>query len=150
MLSGTLLRAPTDELHACLDRLGSVDPGDLSDAEQAELLRELTRAESRVSALKLTLLAAAEQAHTARRAGAASTGQWAATLSRSDGGQTQRQVDLAGQLQQRTATQQALADGQISPPTRRSSAGPTASSPRPSPPTNGRPSRPRSWPRRRP
>ena len=77
--------------------------------------RELTRAESRVAGLKLKVLAAAEKANTAHQTGAASTGQWAARLSHSDGGHAQRQVELAGRLERRTATQQALADGQISP-----------------------------------
>jgi hypothetical protein len=114
MLSGIAVAHPTDELHACLDRLGAVDVTRLDGEEQAALLAELTRAESRVCGLKLTLLAAAEKAHTARRAGAASTSQWAAKLSCSDGGDAQRQVELAGRLERRVATRRALAGGRIS------------------------------------
>jgi hypothetical protein len=115
MLSGPSATIATAELHACLDRLGAVDPSRLSGEEQAVLLGELTRAEARVAGLKLKLLTAADKANTARSAGAASTGQWAAKLSRADGGEMQRQVDLASRLERRTATQEALADGQISP-----------------------------------
>jgi hypothetical protein len=115
MLSGsTAVASPVGELHACLDRLVGVDAATLTDEEQAELVRELGRAEARVAALKFKVLAAAEKFQTARRAGAASTGQWAARLSRDDAAETQRQVALAGRLERRTATQQALATGQIS------------------------------------
>jgi hypothetical protein len=115
MLSGsTTITSPVGELHACLDRLVSVDPASLTDEEQAELVRELAGAEARVAALKLKVLAAAEKSQTARRAGAATTGQWAAKLSCDDGAEAQRQVALAGRLERRTATQQALATGQIS------------------------------------
>jgi Domain of unknown function (DUF222) len=114
MLSGPSATLATAELHACLDRLGAVDPGRVSGEEQAALVRELSRAEARVAGLKLKVLAAAEKAKTARSAGSASTGQWAAKLSRSDGPEAQRQVALAGRLARRTATQQSLAHGDIS------------------------------------
>jgi hypothetical protein len=115
MLSGLAVSPPTDELHACLDRLGSVDVRALSAEEQGALFRELARAESRVASLKLKVLAAAEKCRTARRDGAASTAQWAARLSCADGGDTQRQVGLATGLTRRTATREALDDGRISP-----------------------------------
>lgn len=115
MSSGIAIASPTAELHACLDRLGAFDPSAYSGEEQARLLRELSRAESKVAGLKLKVLAAAERANTARLAGAASTSQWAATLSRKDGGDAQRQVDLASRLDKRSAPQEALATGRISP-----------------------------------
>lgn len=114
MLSGTTLSSPVDELHACLDRLGAVEATSLTGVEQAALVRELSRAETRVSGLRLKVLAAAEKARTAHRAGAASTGRWAAKLSRDDGAEAQRQVVLAGRLERRTATERALAVGRIS------------------------------------
>lgn len=115
MNSGLAVVSPTDELHACLDRLGSVDPGRLNAEQQERLLLELSRAESRLAGLKLELLAAAEKSHTARRAGAANTGQWAAKLVRADGGEAQRQVGLATGLDAHAHTRQALCEGLISP-----------------------------------
>jgi hypothetical protein len=115
MLSGPAVTSPTDELHACLDRIGSVDAGALSAEEQAALLQGLARAESRVAALKLRILAAAEKAQTARRVGAASTGQWAAKIVHADGGETQREVGLATGLDRHVPTRQALSEGLISP-----------------------------------
>ncbi len=114
MLSEVTVAGHVDELHACLDRLATLDAASLSDEEQGALVRELSRAEARVSGLKLKVLAAAEKSATARRAGAGSTGQWAARLSRADGAEAHRQVALAGRLARRTATQQALALGRIS------------------------------------
>ncbi|MDX6360278.1 MAG: hypothetical protein QOH37_3332 [Nocardioidaceae bacterium] len=115
MNSGLAVTSPTEELHACLDRIGSVEPGRLSGDEQARLLRELSRAECRLAGLKLELLAAAEKTHTARRAGAASTGQWVAKLVRADGGEAQRQVGLATGLDGHAPTRRALCEGVISP-----------------------------------
>lgn len=115
MNSGLAVVSPTDELHACLNRLGSVEPGRLTTEEQARLLLELSRAESRLAGLKLLVLAAAEESHTARRVGAASTGQWAAKIVHADGGETQRQVGLAKGLVGHTPTRQALVGGVILP-----------------------------------
>lgn len=115
MHSGLAVTSPTEELHACLDRLGSVQPSRLTSDEQARLLLELSRAESRLAGLKLGLLAAAERSRTARRAGAASTGQWAAKLVRADGGEAERQVGLATGLARHAPTRQALGEGLISP-----------------------------------
>jgi hypothetical protein len=115
MNSGLAVTSPVDELHACLDRLRSVEPGRLTSDEQARLLLELSRAESRLAGLKLELLAAAERSHTARRAGAASTGQWAAQLVHADGGEAQRQVGLATGLAGHAPTRRALGEGRISP-----------------------------------
>jgi hypothetical protein len=115
MSSRLAVTSPTEALHACLDRLGSVEPARLSSDEQARLLLELSRAESRLAGLKLELLAAAEKSRTARRAGAASTGQWAAKLVRADGGEAQRQVGLATSLDGHAPTREALCKGLISP-----------------------------------
>ncbi len=104
---------PAAELHACLDRVSAVDTARLGVDGQAELLRALTRAEARLAALKLQLLAAAERSKTALRCGAASTGQWAASLANTDQAVAHRQVGLAQILERRTATQAALASGSI-------------------------------------
>ena len=87
--------------------------GELTGEEQAALLRELARAESRVSGLRLKVLAAAEKADTARRAGAASTGQWAAQLSRSDSGQTQRRRFHHQRIHDTGFLHRYLADGAV-------------------------------------
>ncbi|WP_151083971.1 HNH endonuclease signature motif containing protein [Nocardioides cynanchi] len=115
MNSGLAVTSPTAELHACLDRLATIEPSRLGDEEQARLLLELSRAESRLAGLRLALLAVAEKAQTARRAGAASTGQWAARLVHADGGDTQRQVGLATGLDGHAPTRRALSEGKISP-----------------------------------
>lgn len=119
MTSGNALLAdrildPAGELHACLDRIAAVDPDALGPQAQADLLQALTRAEARVAAKKLQVLAAADRSRTARRVGAASTGQWAARLANADQAAAHRQVDLAQSLDRRTATRAALAEGAIS------------------------------------
>lgn len=119
MTSGTALLTgrivdPAAELHACLDRIGAVDPETLGPQAQADLLQALTRAEARVAAKKLQVLAAADRSRTASRVGAASTGQWAARLANADQVTLHRQVGLAQGLDRRSATQRALADGAIS------------------------------------
>jgi len=114
MTSALLDSSPAAELHACLDRIAGVDPDSLGPQEQADLLQALTRGEARLAAKKLQVLAAADRSRTARRVGAASTGQWAARLANADQATVHRQVALAQGLDRRSATQQALADGTIS------------------------------------
>jgi hypothetical protein len=109
-----LLADPAAQLHACLDELATRDLTSLSGAQQADLLRSLTRAEARVAALRLGVIASADRSRTAEATGAASTGQWAAKVSNADPVIAQRQVGLAQSLNRRTATQQALAMGSIS------------------------------------
>jgi hypothetical protein len=94
-MTTTLLLDPAVELHACLDRVGSVDADQLGPDEQAALLHSLARAEARLAALKLQVLAAADRSRTALRSGAASTGQWAARLVNADQAAAHRQVGLA-------------------------------------------------------
>jgi hypothetical protein len=94
--------------------LGRVDAARLSGAEQAELLGVIGRAEAMLSATKLKLLAAAEQAKTALACGAAGTGQWAAKVTNADQAVTHRQVGLAAGLVERRATATALAAGDLS------------------------------------
>ncbi len=112
--SALLDASPATELHACLDRVTGLDVDRLDCAEQTELLRSLARAEARIAALRLRVLAAADRSQTALRSGAASTGQWAARLANADHAAAQREVGLAQGLDRRTATQQALSAGTIS------------------------------------
>jgi hypothetical protein len=105
----------TSELHACLDKVAECAVERLGPVEQAELLQSLTRAEARIAALRLRVLATAERSQTAALSGAASTGQWAAKVANTDQVTAQRQVGLANGLDRRRATQRALATGTISP-----------------------------------
>lgn len=105
---------PSAGLHACLDDLVGLDVDRLDGAGQAALLRGLGRAEARIAALRSRLLARAERSSTAARAGAASTGQWAAKVANADAVVAQRQVALAQGLERRSATQVALSAGSIS------------------------------------
>lgn len=109
-----MLLDPAAELHACLDRCAARVSGVLGPEDQAELLKSLTRAEARLAAWKLQVIATADRSRTALRSGAATTGQWAAHLVNTDQVFAQRQVRLAQGLQRRTATQQALARGALS------------------------------------
>jgi hypothetical protein len=86
----------------------------LDGAAQAALLRSLTRAEARIAALRLRVIAAADRARTAASSGAANTGQWAAKVANTDPAVAQRQVGLAQGLGRRAATQHALSNGSIS------------------------------------
>ncbi len=101
-------------LSACLEALAAVDPAGLGGGEQAELLQQVRRAEARLAAVRLGLLAAADRARTARACGAADTGQWAAALGRLDPAEAHRQVGLATSLAGTPATRAALAEGEIS------------------------------------
>jgi hypothetical protein len=113
-MTSSLLDSPAAELHACLDRIASVDPDVLGPQAQADLLQALTRAEARLAAKKLQVLAAADRSRAAQRTGAASTSQWAARLANVDQAAAHRQVGLAQGLDRRSATQRALAGGLIS------------------------------------
>src|SRR5690625_5220419 len=106
--------SPTEGVHAALDELARLDPGGLSAAGQGQLLVELKRIESRVSAYKLQVLAAAEKAKTAQRCGDSDTASWASKRTREDGRDTSRQTKLANDLADPSPTQQALAEGEIS------------------------------------
>ena len=105
---------PTISLQTSLDSLVEMDLSALSAQAQADLLRELDRATSKISAVRLRLLAVAVKRGTARASGAADTGQWAATVTNSDQAAAQRQVGLAAALSERSATARALAQGAMS------------------------------------
>ncbi|MFL6060732.1 MAG: hypothetical protein ACJ72E_05845 [Marmoricola sp.] len=105
----------TEALHACLDGLLRAGVAELDGTAQAAVLESVVRAESRLAAFRLELLAAADRSGTAERAGAASTGQWAARIGRTDQAETQRQVALATGLGRLTTTRATLASGVLSP-----------------------------------
>jgi len=106
--------AAIERLSACVEELAGVDATGLSGSDQAEPLKEVRRAETRLAAVRLAVLAAADQAQTARACGAADTGQWAAAVGRLDPVEGHRQVDLAKALSGRSVTREALAEGTIS------------------------------------
>src|SRR3712207_3372576 len=68
------------ELHHVLDRLGGVDfGGECGAADLGAALAEVARAEARLAAVKLTLVAAAEAAQVRVHHGSSDTAAWAAT-----------------------------------------------------------------------
>lgn len=105
---------PSVEPHACIDRVANYPVDRLGPAGKAELVRALSRAESRIVALRLRVLAEAEESQTATQVGAATTGQWAASLANTDQARAHAEVGLAQALGRRPVTQQAFADGAIS------------------------------------
>src|SRR5699024_6490095 len=78
-------------------------------------LKDLKRIESRVGAYRLKVLAAAERDNTAEKAGAADTASWAAKNTNDDSRETARAAKLATRVKDRSPTQKALDDGDISP-----------------------------------
>jgi hypothetical protein len=106
--------APTLTLVACLDELADVDVDAMSGTEQAELLQVIGMARAKLESVRLRLLAAADRSGTARKSGAADTGQWAASVCRQDQPAAHRAVALARGLERRTLTASALAKGEIS------------------------------------
>jgi hypothetical protein len=102
------------EVHAVLDSLSRAGFCGLAGAAQAEVLTELGRAESRIAELRLRVLAVAEVDGTARKQGAASTGAWAAGLTRDDAADAAHQVKLAGRLERAdNPTRSALGEGRL-------------------------------------
>lgn len=106
--------SPLGEVHAALDAAASVAIDAMSASSLAQALRETERAITRLTSLKMRILSEAERAGTAKRSGAASTSEWAAKHTRSDGVAAARQVRLATDLGDAVATTNALADGDVS------------------------------------
>lgn len=111
----TAILDPAAELHACLDRAAAIDPDRLGAEGQASLLQSIARAEARLAAWKLQVIASADRCRAAAQSGAASTSQWAAGLANADPASAHREVALAQGLDRRRATRQALARGELSP-----------------------------------
>src|SRR5699024_3589831 len=70
--------------------------------------------ESRVSAYRLQVLAAAQRSKTAARSGDSDTASWAAKHTREDGRDASRDTRLAAGLKNQSRTEQALNEGDIS------------------------------------
>lgn len=116
----TLLAAPptTDplvDLHACIDALADLATASLGPSGQAATLESLTRAESRIAAVKLMIMAAADRDGAAASAGLADVGQWAARAVNADPIVVARQVKLSQGLEGREAVRSALGSGDLSP-----------------------------------
>jgi hypothetical protein len=99
-------------VHAALDALREVE---LHDEDYADLVAECARARSRLQAVELGLVAAAERAKVPQRAGARSAGSWLASKTRSGQAQAARDARLASDLDSRLpATAAALSSGEVS------------------------------------
>src|SRR5687768_7246586 len=85
-----------DGIHELLDALAPLEP--LPRSEYALLVRETDRALTRLQALKLKLLAAADKAGVAADSGAASTSQWHAKATNTEPAESARQTKLAQAL----------------------------------------------------
>ena len=106
---------PGGVVAAVHEALDGVDVDGLSPDHYAGTIAELARARSRLHALELRLVAAAERTTLAADAGCASTGAWLSRQTRSGTASAARAVRLATDLDDRLpATPQALSDGELS------------------------------------
>lgn len=103
---------PVAELHACLDRL--TDPDHLGCAAKSAALQSVARAEAKLAAYRLRVLASADRDRAAEQTGMASTSQWAARAVNSDAVVAARQVHLAQRLEVCPVTRGALSAGELS------------------------------------
>ncbi len=98
-------------VHAVLDEVDTCSVGPVSGRDVAEV----DRAISRMEALKLTLVAAADQQDAGARAGMSGTSAWLAANTRSWGGKAAADVSLATALEASLpVTKDALAEGRLS------------------------------------
>ena len=103
------------EVHGVLDRMHAGAAQPLVSGEHALVVAELGRATRRIEALKLKVVAAADQARVTKDAGFTGADAWLAkttNVSRSDAA---RQVQLAADLERPDATAEALDAGLVSP-----------------------------------
>ena len=98
-------------VHAALDGAGDLG---LVSGDYATAVREVDRAISRLQALKLSLVAAADRAQVAAGSGMTGTGAWLSKATRTTGAVAAGQVALAGALESLPATGAALRDGAMS------------------------------------
>jgi hypothetical protein len=99
-----------------LDQLAEAPMWSMSRDEQAEALVALDRLQSRLAALNLRVLDAAERNQVGEESGATSTAAWLAQRSRQTRGRCHAAIRLAGTLgEQYDATARALAAGRINP-----------------------------------
>jgi len=99
-------------VHAALDSAGDLG---LVSGDYATAVREADRAISRLQALKLSLVAAADRAAVAAASGMSGTGAWLSQATRTTGAAAAGQVALAGALESLPATGAALREGVVSP-----------------------------------
>ncbi|MGH3510528.1 MAG: DUF222 domain-containing protein, partial [Nocardioidaceae bacterium] len=116
-VGGPAVLAAVAAIHASIDALAAVtSPTGLDPSDHARAVGELSRAQSRLAAQKLLLLAAADTAKVAKASGASGTDAWLATRTHQDPAEAAREVRLGRELADRCqATQEALSDGRISP-----------------------------------
>ena len=98
-------------VHAALDSAGDLG---LVSGDYATAVREADRAISRLQALKLSLVAAADRAAVAAASGMSGTGAWLSQATRTTGVAAAGQVALAGALETLPATGAALREGVVS------------------------------------
>ena len=99
-------------VHSLLDDAGDVS---LVSGDYATAVREADRAISRLQAVKLSLVAAADRAQVAAASGMSGTGAWLSRQTRTTGAAAAGQVALAGALESLPATGAALRAGVVSP-----------------------------------
>jgi hypothetical protein len=104
------------ELHAVLDGLcADAAAGEtLTSSDYAGLVREAERAISRLQAVKLSLVAAADRARVASASGMSGTGSWLSKHTHTTGAAAAGQVALAEALESLPATGAALREGDVS------------------------------------
>lgn len=99
-------------VHDLLDR---IDSRSAASVDAAAAIGAVDRAISRLQALRLSLVAAADRANIADGAGMTGTGAWLAAQTRADGASAAADVRLAGALESGLpATRAALAAGDLS------------------------------------
>ena len=98
-------------VHSLLDDAGDVS---LVSGDYARAVRAADRAISRLQALKLSLVAAADRAAVAKASGMSGTGAWLSQHTRTTGAAAAGQVALAGALESLPATGAALREGVVS------------------------------------
>jgi hypothetical protein len=103
------------QLHVLLDDVVTRDYSQLSPNELGTELSEISRAEARLAAARLALLATAQLTGVAQHLGSPSTGAWAAPLMRTDTATSHRYVGLATKVATKQTTQKSLALGSITP-----------------------------------
>ncbi|WP_432478319.1 DUF222 domain-containing protein [Nocardioides sp. GXQ0305] len=106
---------PAAAVAAVHEALDGVDVDGVAPGDYAGVVAEAARARSRLHALELRLVAAAERSQVAREAGCASTGAWLSKQTRSGTATAARAVKLATDLDDHLpATSAALAEGSVS------------------------------------
>lgn len=102
-----------DGVHAGLDRALGVDVGGLTDAELADAVVEVHRAEARLAAVKARLVAGFDARHAYAADGAQTAAAWITHRCGVPAGQARGEVTLARSLRCLPALARGLADGQV-------------------------------------